>query len=85
MRPTQAPKRLTPLDVARVMMTFRPINVIAAFYQALANAAANESEVAAKRQDTAQAAKPEEKQEGVAEEPEEEDVIDKVVKLYDAY
>ena len=87
MRPPKAPiaKPPTSLDVARMMTTFGPMNIIVAFYRALASAAANELEAAAKRKGTENAAKPEEQQQALAAETEEEDVIDKVVKLYDVY
>lgn len=86
-RPQNVPKPvpLTPADLAKAMATVGPLNVLAAFYRARASTGAEALETAAKRNGSEQAAKPNEEQEGTEEKAEEEDVIDKVAKLYDVY
>ncbi len=86
-RSPEAPKSVpvTPVDVAKGMATFGPLNIVAAFYRALAGAVAEELDAVANSRGLEQAAKPNDEQEGGEDEAREEDVIDKVVSLYDVY
>ena len=85
-RPAKAarPASITSVDLARLMAAFGPIGVIEASCRALSSAGAEESEPTAKRNVSAEIAGANEEQQSSGD-AEEEDVIDKVVRLYDVY
>jgi hypothetical protein len=87
-RPANAarPVPSTLVDLASVIAAIGPINATESFCRALASAGAEALGTAAKKRAPEHGTIPNEQQGGTEEKAEvEEDVIDKVVKLYDVY